>query len=88
MIQIWVNIAKIANILQTNTIFSINTHSFVGDPVFAWKKAPAGAARPSKRGWSYPITFRSLVVKHPAPTQSVDRFFDILGTSGMHPGGR
>ena len=48
---------------------------------FLPKKIPRRARRrPSKRGWSYPITFRSLVVKHPAPTQNFDRTFDICLT--------
>ena len=68
------------HITNKNRIFSINTNYFVGDPVFCWEKTPAGAARPSKRGWSYPITFRSLVVKHTAPTQIFDRTFDIFLT--------
>ena len=74
------SLATIAKILQTNVIFLIHTHLFLGTLFFAGKKAPAGAARPSKRGWSYPITFRSLVVKHPAPTQNFDRNFDICLT--------
>ena len=54
---------------------------FVGGPCFLLgKKTPAGAGRPSKRGWSYPITFRSLVVKHTALTQNFDRPFDIFFT--------
>ena len=83
--------------IKTKNSF-LNKHALLfGGPCFLLgEKAPAGAGRPSKRGWSYQITFRSLVVKHPAPTQNFDRNFDIfvdifwncLGASGMHPGGR
>ena len=52
---------------------------FWGTLFFAGKKTPTGAARPSKRGWSYPITFRSLVVKHTALTQICEVVWD-------HPG--
>ena len=31
-----------ANIFQKNTVFSIHTHSFLGDPVFCWDKSPCG----------------------------------------------
>ena len=48
---------------------------FWGTLFFAGKKAPAGAGRPSKRCWSYPITFRSLVVKHTALTKNFERHF-------------
>ena len=44
------------------------------------KKTRRERRRASKRGWSYPITFRSLVVKHPAPTQNFDRGFDTFLT--------
>ena len=44
-------------------------------PFLPKKKPRRARRRPSKRGWSYPITFRSLVVKHPAPTQNFDRNF-------------
>ena len=47
---------------------------------FPEKKTPEGTPQGSQKGWSYPFTFRSLVVKHPAPTQNFDRFFDICLT--------
>ena len=51
------------------------------DAFFAEKKNPRRERRRArKRGWSYPITFRSLVVKHLAPTQNFDRNVDICLT--------
>ena len=44
------------------------------------KKNPEGTAPASKVDWSYPITFRSLVVKHPAPTHNFDRTLDVFLT--------
>ena len=52
----------------------------LGDAFFAEKKPPEGTAPASKVGWSYPITFRSLVVKHTARTQNFDQLFDICLT--------
>ena len=70
--------AKIAKILQENDIFLINTHYIFGERVFCRKKTPEGTAPASKVGWSYPITFRSLVVKHTARTQNVDHFLGMF----------
>ncbi len=81
LLQIWVNISHNSKNIEKKTQFSQKTSiAFWGTLFFAGKKAPAGAGRPSKRGWSYPITFRSLVVKHPAPTQNVDRNFYMFLT--------
>ena len=51
---------------------------FVGTLFLPKKKPPEGTAPASKVGWSYPITFRSLVVKHTARTQNFDQFFNIF----------
>ena len=86
LLLIWVNVSHASKNISKKHSF-LNTHALfslliflLGGLFFAWKKTPAGAGRPSKRGWSYPITFRSLVVKHPAPTQNFDRNVDIFLT--------
>ena len=72
-------LAEIAKILQENDIFLINTHYFFGERVFCRQKNPGGNAAGLAPGvWSYPITFRSLVVKHTALTQNFPVFSQIF----------
>ena len=57
------------------TNFVINTHYLIFRRLFCWKITPRRVrCRASKVGWSYPITFRSLVVKHTAWTQNWSNF--------------
>ena len=50
------------------------------------KKKRRERRRASKRGWSYPITFRSLVVRSTARTQNVDIFLKFFEVVWDHPG--
>ena len=59
---------------------------FFGDAFFAEKKPPEGTLPASKVGWSYPITFRSLVVKHTARTQNFDNFLTFFEVVWDHLG--
>ena len=59
------------------TTFVINMHYLIFRRLFAEKKTPEGTAPASKRGWSYPITFRSLVVGHTARTQHFPKVWQI-----------
>ena len=54
---------------------------FFWDAVFAGKKPRRARRRASKVGWSYPITFRSLVVRSTALTQifhNLLTFFELV----------
>ena len=70
-------LAKIVKIYKNASFFN-KYASFVGDAFFAGKKTPGGHAAGLAPGvWSYPITFRSLVVKHTALTQTFSNFKQI-----------
>ena len=43
-------LATRAKIFQKNKVFSINTHYFLGDPVFCWEKSPCGRRQAQQKG--------------------------------------
>ena len=60
---------------------------FLGSVFFAEKKGPGGNAAGLAPGvWSYPLAFRSLVVKPTALTQNFTKSLQIFELFQDHPG--
>ena len=79
-------LAKIAHIYTTTQLFQYIRILFWGTPFLPKKNPRRARRRPSKVGWSYPIAFRSLVVRHTARTQNFPKIWQIFELFQDHLG--